>query len=111
MRIDVRTLSCSYFNNYKYIPLLFDYIRYNEHINYPAYFVCFFTHTKTLKKLQLLPGIEPHPQRCESRTLNTAPIPLTNYTTLMQEISLRAQTVLRGVDNKVPQLHKSEPLD
>ena len=30
-----------------------------------------------MKKLQLLPGIEPHPQRWESTTLTTAPIPLT----------------------------------
>ena len=33
-----------------------------------------------MKKLQLLPGIEPHPQRLESTTLTTAPIPLTDIT-------------------------------
>ena len=51
------------------------------------YFTCWSEHMKrsdkpllkkeTIRKLQLLPGIEPHPQRWESTTLTTAPIPLT----------------------------------
>ena len=32
---------------------------------------------ETMRKLQLLPGIEPQPQGWESTTLTTAPIPLT----------------------------------
>ena len=34
-------------------------------------------HKETMKKLQLLPGIEPHPQWWEPTTLTTALIPLT----------------------------------
>ena len=32
-------------------------------------------HKETTRKLQLLPGIEPQPQRWESTTLTTVPIP------------------------------------
>ena len=33
---------------------------------------------ETMRRLQFLSGIEPHPQRWESTTLTTAPIPLTS---------------------------------
>ena len=50
------------------------------------YFTCWSEHMKhndklllkeTMRKLQLLQGIEPHPQGWESKILTTAPIPLT----------------------------------
>ena len=41
---------------------------------------------ETMRKLQLLPGIEPHPQGLESTTLTTAPIPLS-------EVSLYLKTI------------------
>ena len=58
----------------------------NDHTNHNNYFTCWSEHTKhsdkpllndTMRKLQLLPGIELHPQGWESSTLTTAPISLT----------------------------------
>ena len=59
--------------------------RCNDHLNFHE---CVqFNTRKTLRKVQLLPGIEPRPQRGGSTTLTTAPIPLTTqHEALKQEI-------------------------
>ena len=48
-----------------------------------------------MRKLQLLPGIEPHPQEWESTTLTTAPIPLT--CTLEVKWTLLAKLIERAM--------------
>ena len=60
------------------------------------YFTCWSEHMKpsdkiflkeTMRKLPLLPGIEPHPQGWEPTTLTTAPIPLTHLKCLIYSCS------------------------
>ena len=47
-----------------------------------------------MRKLQLLPGIEPLPQELESTTLTTAPIPLTKVFIALEFQKLRSEFVL-----------------
>ena len=72
--------------------VLFNVVIQGKPTRHPVFYMLISTHDmplikETMRKLQLLPGIEPHPQRRESVTVTTAPNTLRdNLRSLTDEI-------------------------